>query len=80
MAIIKRLFDYRKSENSCKKQSCSAYNKLYKGDSNKAEERIKTFFWYRHSESGQEVIIVNNHDNPLVRAANFWLDIAIYWR
>lgn len=44
MAIIKRLFDYRKSENSCKKQSCSAYNKLYKGDSNKAEERIKTFF------------------------------------
>lgn len=44
MAIIKRLFDYRKSVNSCKKQSYSAYNKLYKGAATKQKNALKHSF------------------------------------
>ena len=72
ITIIVFFSDYHEWVNSYKnRESYHTYSKLYRGDSD---------IWCCRSESEQGLIRVTNDDTPLDQAANFWLDIVIYWR
>ena len=80
ITIIKYIFDYCEWIIVIKTRSILATTSGTKVTEIALEERLKKFFWCCLEDYKQGLIAVINYDNSLIRTANFWLDIAIYWR
>ena len=80
ITIIKYFFDYCEWIIVIKTRSILATASGTKVTEIALEESLKIFFWYCLEEYKQGLTAVINYDNSLIRTANFWLDIAIYWR